>query len=405
MGSVNVGDTAFVLVSAALVLFMTPGLALFYGGMVRSKNVLSTIMQSVFAIGVVTVVWALVGYTLAFGSADGPLGAFIGGFEHLGFANVLGSVTGTIPTGAFAIYQCMFAVITPALITGAFAERMKFKAWVILCVVWVLVVYSPVAHWIWGGGWMAALGVKDFAGGIVVHISSGAAALAAAIMLGKRIGHGSPDLAPHNLTMTLLGTGILWFGWFGFNAGSALAANDQAVAAFIATHFAAAAGMLAWLVAERWHSGRATTLGAATGAVAGLATVTPATGFVTPVSALLVGTLAGFVCYGAVLLKERLGYDDSLDVVGVHGVGGVLGSLMIAVLAVKSVGGVSGLIEGSTALVIPQLVGVSVVALYSFGVTWGILKLIDVTVGLRVDEDHEISGLDLAEHAEVGYSL
>jgi Amt family ammonium transporter len=402
---VNVGDTAFVLISAALVLFMTPGLALFYGGMVRAKNVLSTIMQSVFAAGIVTVVWALAGFTLAFGSSNGPLGAFIGGLDHLGFANVLGHATGSIPTGAFAIYQCMFAVITPALITGAFAERMKFRAWAILSVVWVLVVYAPVAHWIWGGGWLAQMGVKDFAGGLVVHATSGAAALVAAIMLGKRIGHGTPDIAPHNLTMTLLGTGILWFGWFGFNAGSALAANDQAVAAFIATHFAAAAGMLTWLAAERWHGGKATTLGAATGAVAGLATVTPASGFVSPASGLLIGGVAGVVCYGAVLLKNRFGYDDSLDVVGVHGVGGVLGSLAIAVLASKSIGGVAGLIEGSGGLVVPQLVGVAVAVGYSLVATWVILKVIDVTVGLRVHEDHEISGLDLAEHAEVGYTL
>ncbi|PKQ15516.1 MAG: ammonia channel protein [Actinobacteria bacterium HGW-Actinobacteria-7] len=401
----DTGDTAFVLLSASLVLFMTPGLALFYGGMVRAKNVLSTIMQSVFAAGVITVVWVLAGYTLAFGSATGPLGGFIGGLEHLGFSGILGQVTGTIPTGAFAIYQCMFAVITPALITGAFAERMKFRAWALLSVLWVLVVYAPVAHWVWGGGWMAAMGVKDFAGGIVVHATSGAAALVAAIMLGRRLGHGTSEIAPHNLTMTLLGAGILWFGWFGFNAGSALAANEQAVSAFIATHVAAAAGMLAWLAAERYHSGRATTLGAATGAVAGLATVTPASGFVTPLSALLIGTVAGVVCYGAVLLKNRFGYDDSLDVVGVHGVGGVLGSLMIALLAAKSVGGVSGLIEGNTSLVIPQLVGVTVAVAYSLTATWAILKVIDLTVGLRVDEDIEISGLDLAEHAEVGYSL
>jgi Amt family ammonium transporter len=405
MDQISAGDTAFVLLSAALVLFMTPGLALFYGGMVRAKNVLSTIMQSVFAIGIVTVVWLVAGYTLAFGSAEGPLGGFIGGLEHIGFSGVLGSMTGTIPTGAFAIYQCMFAVITPALITGAFAERMKFRAWALLSVGWVLIVYSPVAHWVWGGGWMAQLGVKDFAGGIVVHATSGAAALAAAMMLGRRLGHDSPEIAPHNLTMTLLGTGILWFGWFGFNAGSALAANEQAVAAFIATHVAAAAGMLAWLAAERFHTGRATTLGAATGAVAGLATVTPASGFVQPLSALAIGVLAGVVCYGAVLLKNRFGYDDSLDVVGVHGAGGVLGSLAIAVFAATSVGGVSGLIEGDTSLVVPQLIGVTVAVLYSLAATWAILKLIDVTVGLRVEEDAEISGLDLAEHAEVGYSF
>jgi len=272
-------------------------------------------------------------------------------------------------------------------------------------VVWVIVVYAPLAHWIWGGGWLAAFGVKDFAGGLVVHASSGAGALLPAIRLGKRIGHGTAEIAPHNLTMTLLGTGILWFGWFGFNAGSALAANDQAVAAFIATHFAAAAGMIAWLAAERVHTGKATTLGAATGAVAGLATITPASGFVTPLSAIFIGVLAGSLCYGAVLLKERLGFDDSLDVVGVHGVGGVVGSLLIAVLASKAVGGVAGLIEGSTALVIPQIVGVAVAVGYSGLATWIILKAIDATVGLRVHEDLEISGLDLAEHAEVGYSL
>ena len=401
----DTGDTAWMLIATALVLFMTPGLAFFYGGMVRSKNVLSTIMQSFFAAGIISVVWALVGYTIAFGSTTGPFGAFIGGLDHLGLARVIGSVTGTVPTGAFAIYQAMFAVITPALITGAFAERMKFRAWAILSVTWLLVVYAPTAHWIWGGGWMAALGVKDFAGGIVVHASSGAAALVAALVLGKRMGHGTPEIAPHNLTMTLLGTGILWFGWFGFNAGSALAANEQAVAAFIATHLAAASGMLAWLLAERLHTGKATTLGAATGAVAGLATVTPASGFVTPLSALLIGVIAGFACYGAVSLKERLGFDDSLDVVGVHGVGGVVGSLLIAVLASRAIGGVSGLVEGSTALIVPQLIGVGVTVLWSAGATWVILKVIDATMGLRVHEDTEISGLDLAEHAEVGYAL
>ncbi|MBI5232171.1 MAG: ammonium transporter [Coriobacteriales bacterium] len=384
---------------------MTPGLALFYGGMVRTKNVLSMMMQSVFAIGTITVVWLLIGYTLAFGPATGPLGSFIGGLDHVGFAGVLGGRTGTLPMGAFAIYQCMFAIITPALMTGAFAERMRFRSWAILSVLWVLLVYAPVAHWIWGGGWLAQLGVKDFAGGLVVHASSAAAALAAAIVLGKRIDYGNPDIAPHNLTMTLLGTGILWFGWFGFNAGSALAANDQAIAAFIATQVAAAAGMLTWLLAERFHTGRATTLGAATGAVAGLATVTPASGFVSPLGALVIGMCAGALCYWAVLLKDRLGYDDSLDVVGVHGAGGVFGTLAIAVLAVNGIGGVSGLIEGSTALIVPQLIGTAVVVTYSFGLTWVMLKAIEKVFGLRVAKDVEVQGLDVTEHAEVGYSL
>ena len=405
MPAIDTGDTTFILVSAALVLFMTPGLALFYGGMVRAKNVLSTIMHSVFAMGLVSVLWALVGYTLAFGPADGRFGWLVGGLDHVGLAGVIGAVTGTIPTSVFVMFQGMFAIITPALITGAFAERMRFRAYVVLITAWVIFVYSPLAHWVWGGGWMADLGVLDFAGGIVVHASSAAAALAAAIVLGKRKGWGTAQLHPHNLTLTLLGTGILWFGWFGFNAGSALAANDQAGAAFMATHLSAAAGMLAWLVVEKVHRGKPTTLGAASGAVAGLATITPAAGFVSPMSAILIGLAAGVACYAGVSLKDRLGYDDSLDVVGIHGVGGVVGTLAVAVFATQAVGGVSGLIEGSAALVVPQLVGVVVTVAYAFAATFVILKVIDATIGLRVSEDDEELGLDLSEHAEVGYTL
>jgi Amt family ammonium transporter len=404
---VNTGDTAWMLVSAALVLFMTPGLAMFYGGMVRSKNVLSTIMQSFFAMGLVSILWALVGYTLAFGPDKAGL---IGGLSYLGLNGVLGtanSLAPTVPHSVFVAYQGMFAIITPALITGAFAERMKFKAWVLLLAGWLLLVYSPLAHWVWGGGWIGKMGALDFAGGTVVHISSAAAALACALVLGRRQDHGTPELQPHNLTLTLLGTGILWFGWFGFNAGSAYAANQLAGSAFLATHLSAAAGMVAWVLAEAFHHGKATTLGAASGAVAGLVGITPAAGFVTPMAAIGIGLLVGFACYGGIMLKERFGYDDALDVVGVHGVGGTTGAILTGVFAWKAVNaaGNNGLLHGNPALLVPQIVGVLATIAFSFIVTFVLLKVIDAVVGLRVDEDAESVGLDLAEHAETGYIL
>jgi ammonium transporter, Amt family len=404
---IDTGDTAWMLMSAALVLFMTPGLAMFYGGMVRAKNVLSTIMQSFFAMGLVSVLWALFGYTLAFGPDHAGL---IGGLTHLGLSGVVGTVhplAPTVPQSVFVAYQGMFAIITPALITGAFAERMKFKAWVLLLAGWLVLVYSPLAHWVWGGGWIGKLGALDFAGGTVVHISSAAAALACAIVLGKRRGHGTPEMQPHNLTLTLLGAGILWFGWFGFNAGSAYGANGLAGSALLATHLSAAAGMLSWAMFESFHRGKPTTLGAASGAVAGLVGITPAAGFVTPLAAIAIGLIVGGACYGGILLKDRFGYDDALDVVGVHGVGGTCGALLTGVFAWKAVNaaGNNGLLHGNAALLVPQVVGVVATIAFSFIITFALLKLIDATVGLRVDEEAETLGLDLAEHAETGYVL
>jgi Amt family ammonium transporter len=404
---IDSGDTAWMLISAALVLFMTPGLAMFYGGMVRAKNVLATVMQSIFAMGLVSVLWALAGYTLAFGSDHAGL---IGGLGFLGLKGVLGTVNPlapTVPHSVFVAYQGMFAIITPALITGAFAERMKFKAWVVLLGAWLLLVYAPLAHWVWGGGWIGRMGTLDFAGGTVVHVSSAAAALACVIVLGKRKGHGNTEMKPHNLTLTLLGAGILWFGWFGFNAGSAYASNGVAGSAFLATHLSAAAGMLAWTLVETWHHGKATTLGAASGAVAGLVGITPAAGFVSPLAAILIGLTVGAACYGGIMLKERFGYDDALDVVGVHGVGGATGALLTGVFASKVVNaaGNNGLLHGNPGLMIPQVIAVLATIAFSFAVTFVLLKIIDAAIGLRVDADDELTGLDLSEHAETGYIL
>jgi ammonium transporter, Amt family len=406
----DTGDTAFVLVSSALVMFMTPGLALFYGGMVRAKNVLSTVMHSMFALGLISVLWVVVGYTLAFGPDAGGL---IGGLDFLGFAGVgqepNPELAGTIPHVLFALFQMMFAIITPALITGAFAERMKFSGYVLFSALWLLIVYAPVAHWVWApGGWIRELGALDFAGGTVVHINAGIAALAAAVIVGKRRGFGKEAMVPHNLTMTMLGTGILWFGWFGFNAGSALGANGLAASAFLATNLGAAAGACGWALLEVRRDTRPTTLGVASGAVAGLVAVTPAAGFVGPLAALAIGLVAGVVCSWAVGLKFRFGYDDSLDVVGVHLVGGVIGALLTGVFADAAINpaGVDGLLfGGGLGLLGRQLVAVTVTIVFSMVVSLGILKLVQATVGLRVTEDEELGGVDLAQHAEVGYSL
>ncbi|MDO8915623.1 MAG: ammonium transporter, partial [Coriobacteriia bacterium] len=328
----DTGSTAWMLIATALVLFMTPGLALFYAGMVRRKNVLSSTMHSFFAMGLVSVIWAVIGYTLAFGPDKGGL---IGGLDFAGLSGVLGAVTGTgsaaIPTSVFAMYQGMFAVITVGLITGAIAERMKFKAYVIFAALWAVLVYSPLAHWVWGGGWLMKLGALDFAGGTVVHIASAAAALACALFLGKRKGYGTDELRPHNIPMSVLGAGILWFGWFGFNAGSALASGQLAGSAFLATNLSAAAGLLAWNLAEVLTEGKPTVLGAASGAVAGLVGITPAAGYVGPMAALAIGTIVGAACYFGLKLKTRFGFDDALDVVGVHGVGGTIGALLTGV--------------------------------------------------------------------------
>ena len=409
MPAVDTGSTAWMLVSTALVLFMTPGLALFYAGMVRSKNVLSSTMHSLFAMGLVSVIWAIVGYTLAFGADSGGL---IGGLSHLGLEGVLGAVTGTgdsaIPTSVFAMYQGMFAIITVGLISGAVAERMKFKAFVAFAALWALLVYSPLAHWVWGGGWLQQLGALDFAGGTVVHIASAAAALAAALMLGKRKGYGSEELRPHNVPMSVLGAGILWFGWFGFNAGSALGSGHLAGSAFLATNLSAAAGMLAWTATEVLTGRKPTVLGAASGAVAGLVGITPAAGFVGPMPALAIGAITGCLCYFGLRIKSRFGFDDALDVVGVHGVGGTTGAILTGVfasLAVNSAGANGLLYGGGFALLGKQLIGVGATIAFSLLASFIILKLIDLTIGLRVDAESESTGLDVAEHAETGYEF
>jgi ammonium transporter, Amt family len=402
---VSSGDTAWLLVSAALVMFMTPGLAFFYGGLVRSKNVVGTIMQSFIALGLVTVLWALVGYSLAFGPDKAGL---IGGLDFLGLGGVGAAPSAyapTVPATSFMVFQMMFAVITPALIAGAFAERMRFSGYLMFIGLWSILVYAPVAHWEWGGGFLGAdgVGALDFAGGAVVHANAGAAALATAIYLGRRRGHGTDDMSPHNVPFVVLGAGILWFGWFGFNAGSALTSGALASSAFVNTQLGAAAALLGWIVLERTRTGKVTTIGAATGAVAGLATITPAAGYVKPMAAIAIGLVAGIVCYLAVGLKGRFGYDDSLDVVGVHMVGGVLGVMLTGVfasLAINAAGAAASLAQVGKQGV---LAGVTVV--FSFVMTIAILKVTDLTVGLRVSEEHEDVGLDASQHGEVGYRL
>lgn len=409
MPAIDTGDTAFILIAAAMVLFMTPGLALFYGGLVRSKNILSTTMHSFFAIGLVTVVWAVIGYTIAFGTgAEGALANYIGGFDNILLNGVAGEVTGTIPTSVFMIFQGMFAIITAALITGAYAERIKFSAFVIFTTLWVIIVYSPLAHWVWGGGWLMQRGALDFAGGTVVHIASAAAALAGAIVIGKRIGYGTANFAPHNLPMTILGAGILWFGWFGFNAGSALAAGGLAGSAFVATHLSAAAAMLSWLAFERIQHGKATTLGAASGAVAGLVAITPAAGFVEPGPALVIGLVGGALCYFGINLKSKFGFDDALDVVGIHGIGGITGAMLTGLFATTAVNeaGANGLLNGGGwGIVLEQGIGVVATIVFSFTISFILFKAIELTIGLRVSESEEETGLDQSEHAETGYVL
>lgn len=406
--NIDTGDTAWVLVSSALVLAMVlPGLALFYGGLVRSKNVLATIMHSVVILCLVSVIWLLFGYSLAFGP---DMGGMIGGLEWIGLRGVgvdpHPTYGPTIPHQAFMVFQLMFAAITPALITGAFAERKRFGALILFAALWSIVVYCPLAHWIWGGGWLAKLGALDFAGGAVVHISSGVSALACALVVGPRHGYGTDYMAPHNLPMTLLGTGLLWFGWFGFNGGSALGANGVAVTAFVATHAAAAVAALAWMIVEWIHRGKPTVLGIASGAVAGLATVTPASGYIGPFSATLIGLTAGVACYVAIAWKSRLGYDDSLDVVGIHGVGGVLGILATGLFASKAVNpaGADGLLFGNPTQFGVQFLTAAAVAAFAFIGTYAVLKLVEIVIGLRVSQEEEVTGLDLTQHNERAYS-
>ncbi len=391
------GDIAWILVSSALVLFMTPGLALFYGGMVRAKNVLNMLMMNFFTISIVTTVWVLIGYSLAFGDGGGGL---IGDFDYLG----LNSLSGEELLGA--MFQMTFAIITPALISGAVAERMKFSAWVVFTTLWALLVYPTVAHWAWAG-WLGDLGAIDFAGGLVVHINAGIAALVLVMMLKPRRGFGKDAIRPHSLPLTLLGTGILWLGWFGFNAGSAGAADGLAINAMVTTQIGAALGALGWVAAEWQKSGAPTTLGAASGAIAGLVTITPAAGFVGPMPAFAFGLVAGAACYFAVSLKYRFGYDDSLDVVGVHLVGGIVGSVLLGVLAQSSVNpdGPDGLIFGGVELFFDQIIAVVAVVAFSGAASWVIAKITDVTVGLRSTEDEELQGLDIALHDERAYVL
>jgi ammonium transporter, Amt family len=424
----DTGDTTWVLVSAALVLFMTPGLALFYGGMVRGKNVLNMLMMNFFTISIVTLIWILIGFTLAFGVDAG--GGLIGKLDFFALKDIIetnkqplaaggeGFVTWpatTIPPSVFMAFQMMFAIITPALITGAIAERMKFSAWVVFCAIWSLVVYSLVAHWAFAAdGWIFKLGARDFAGGLVVHINAGVAALALVMVLGPRRGFGKEPFRPHSLPLTLLGTGILWFGWFGFNAGSALGANPLAGNALVTTHVAASLAALGWVAAEWMKTGKPTTLGAASGAVAGLVAITPCAGFVGPIAAIVIGVVAGILCFLAVSLKFKFGYDDSLDVVGVHLVGGVAGSIMLGVFAQNSINPgtlldgdkkLEGLIYGGGGFFVNQIIAVVAVLVFSFVATYIIAKAVDLVIGLRADEEQEHSGLDISLHEERGYVL
>ncbi|MEN6357157.1 MAG: ammonium transporter [Armatimonadota bacterium] len=406
-GKIDSGDTAWVLVSSALVMLMTPGLGLFYAGMVRKKNALATILQSFMMCGLAAVIWVLWGYSLAFGTDHGGL---IGSLEYVGLRGVgMTPLPGqTIPHQAFMIFQAMFAIITPALITGAFAERIRFNAFFIFIIVWLTVVYCPVAHWVWGsGGWLQKMGALDFAGGTVVHICSGIAALCCAIVIGRRKGYGREEFKPHNLTMTLVGTALLWFGWFGFNAGSALAANGLAVNAFVVTNTAAATAALSWVIIEWLHRGQPTALGFASGAVAGLVAITPASGYVGPMAAVLLGLVVSPICYCAILIKGKLGYDDALDVFGVHGVGGTWGAIATGLFAsaVINPAGANGLFHGNAALLGKQLIAIVTVAAYSFVVTFIILKVINIFTPLRVSKADEETGLDLSQHGEVGYNL
>lgn len=397
------------LISTALVMLMTPGLAFFYGGLVRRKNILSIMVQCFMLIGIITIQWILFGYSLAFGTDHGGV---IGGLGWV-FLHGVGLTPNDayapgIPHQLFMVYQMMFAIITPALIIGAFAERMKFSAFLVFSVLWATIVYDPMAHWLWGvGGWLRTMGALDFAGGAVVHISAGTGALAAALVIGKRKGY--PELSPpHNLPFAVLGAGLLWFGWFGFNGGSALSSGTVAVAAFIATHVAGAVAATVWAVLEWVFGKRPTALGIISGAIAGLATITPAAGYVTPGGAMAIGALAGLVCYISVMVvKNKFGYDDSLDAFGVHGVGGALGVLLVGLFATRAVnaGGSNGLFHGGSSLLLHQVVAMAVCAAFSFTVSWILLKVVDKFIGLRVTEHEENVGLDLTQHSESAYTV
>ncbi len=414
----DTGHTAWLLMSSALVLFMTPGLAFFYGGMVRGRNVLAMLMKNYVAMGVVTVTWIVVGYSLAFSGDWQGLG-LIGNLEffalgELGFGTEIGLEDGDgIPDSVFLLFQLMFAIITPALISGAVAERMKFTSWVVFIAVWSIVVYAPMAHWVWGGGFIGSsggtsipgIGALDFAGGLVVHINAGVAALALVMVLGPRLGWRREVMRPHALPFTVLGAGMLWFGWFGFNAGSALAADGAAGNAFLTTQIAAAVAALTWALAEQFKHGRPTTLGFASGAVAGLVAITPAAGFVSPLWALVIGVAAGVICFLALQIKFRYGFDDSLDVVAIHMVGGIVGALLLGLFAEAAIGGTDGAFFGNAEQLLRQAISIVVALVFSFVATYVIAVIIDRTMGLRVSEDEERRGLDVALHEEQGYVL
>lgn len=413
VAQIDTGNTAWMITATALVLFMTiPGLSLFYAGLVRSKNVLSVLMQCFALTSLMSILWFAVGYTIAFGSDGVEQGAWIGDFGNVFFASItIDSVSGDIPTTLFAIFQMTFAVITPALIVGGFAERMRFSAMLIFCSIWLLVVYAPVCHWVWGGGWLYNMGLQDFAGGTVVHITAAVAALVAALVMGPRKGFGTAAMLPHNLTMTVTGAGMLWVGWFGFNAGSAVAANESATMAMLVTHISAAAGSLAWMGMEWIRHGKPSVLGIVTGMVAGLGTITPASGSVGPAAALVIGLSAGVVCYFATnWIKNKLRIDDSLDVFPVHGVGGILGTLLAGIFCAQNLGifsgnGFSDGIETIGGQFTVQLIGVVSTFVYTAVVSYVLLKVVDAMVGLRVDEEEETIGLDLVLHDERGYDI
>ena len=398
----DTGDTAWMLTSTALVLMMTiPGVAMFYGGMVRKKNVLATAMQSFAVSCVMTVLWMIIGYSLAF-TDGGGMNAYVGGLDKILLRGIgVDTLSGTIPETVFMTFQMTFAIITPALITGALADRMKFSSLLVFLSLWMILVYAPITHWVWGGGFLAEAGVLDFAGGTVVHINSGVAALVGAMVLGRRRGYGTENMAPHNLILSVIGASMLWVGWFGFNAGSAVAANGSAGMAMAVTQIATAAAALSWMFAEWISRGKPSVLGIVSGAVAGLVAITPASGYVDPFAALIIGLVAGLVCYwGAVVLKPKLGYDDSLDVFGVHGLGGITGALLTGVFAVEAIGGTPGLLEGNAGQVLIQLEGIGATIVYCAIVTFVLLKIIDAVMRLRVDEEEEVTGLDYSLHGE-----
>jgi len=402
--AIDSGDTAWMITATALVLLMTiPGLVLFYGGMVRKKNVLATVMQSFASVCLISLLWVIVGYSIAFGEGN----AFWGGLDRVLLLDMgVDTMSGTIPESVFMTFQMTFAIITPILMTGAFIDRMKFSALLIFNTAWVLLVYAPIAHWVWGGGFLGDAGVLDFAGGTVVHINAGVAGLVAAIFIGKRVRYGTELFAPHSLVLSVVGASFLWVGWFGFNAGSAVAANGAAGMAMAVTQIAAAAGGLTWMFMEWGLRGKPSALGLISGAVAGLVAITPAAGYVAPFSAIIIGIAAGVCCYWAVTtLKRMAGYDDSLDAFGVHGIGGIVGAILTGVFAAEAIGGTPGVIEGNVAQLLPQIYGVAATVVYCGVVTFIILKVIDVVIGLRVDERVEAVGLDISLHGERGYEL